>query len=761
MITEYNNAITRSLLKTLLHDLCASLDDSVLDEIVPHMEKLTLNRGDILVRQGDSSFSIFIVIEGRFQAKIAQKDGTEVIAGEIGQGEPIGEIQALTGGAHTATVYARTDAAAVLRLLPEAVEIITKRSPETVRHMFSIARKRLLQSQLATLLPTIFESLDDTALRDISTQVEWIHLRRGEVLFHEGEQGDSLYIVLFGRLRIALKENEGERVLDEVARGDIIGEVALLTSEPRSATVYAVRECDLVRFSQSVFEGIVNEYPQVMTAITRTLVTRLIKRTRYSPYEGININVAVVPVSRNAYLDEFSARLSGALSSHGRVLHLNSSRIEGIIGTSQCRDIFYSDTLSMKLAAWLSEQETHYAYIIYEADASTSPWTLCCLGQADQILLVAQSSDLPESSPIEKSALPQITDAVCSMVILHAGREQLPSNTGEWLRSWNVVNHQHVCGDEDDDFKRLARVVTNTTVSLVLSGGGARGFAHIGVIRALREAGIPVDVIGGTSMGAVIASAYAMGWDDQKIYNETKNIFVTNSPLNDYTFPIISFFRCRNLDRVLKKNYGDTRIEDLWTRYFCISTNLSIAEIELHDHDVLWKAVRASISYPGIAVPVVKGNHLLVDGGVLNNLPIDIMKTLCRGSVIAVDVSVEEDLTVNESEFPSPWKIVWDRISPFKKYSKFPNILDILTRTVELSCINRKQQTIVDADLYLRPPVDKYKLLDFQSFDELVNIGYAYAKEEIKKWNKTKSIAQHINNSTRDDMKQIRGSMPS
>lgn len=733
MITANQNEIARLLSTIFPPDSSEKFAESLLGEIAPHAEKMNLRERDILIRQGDSSFSIYYVMNGRFHVMTEQPDGSTTVVAEIGPGEPIGEIQALTGGVHTANVQAATDST-VIKLSQRAVEIIMEKAPETVHRLLKTARMRLLRSQLAILLPSLFDSLDDEALRDIQGKVQWHHLRSGEMLFREGDPGDRLYIVILGRLRVTLEDSKGEKIINEVARGEIIGEMALFSSEPRSATVYAVRDCDLVSISQPAFDEIIKKYPQVMRTITKVLINRLARRNREVPSKGSVTNITVIPASYNAPVHEFSVRLSKALSLHGKVLHITGRLVCDKFGTSLLRDPVPKETLQVKLAAWLDEQETKYPFIIYEADPSLSPWTLCCLSQADQILALAQASDTPGYGPVASSVLPSVTRATCSMVILHPESETLPSNTGEWLRSWNAVDHQHVHWDITSDIERVARYITNTSMGLVLSGGGARGFAHIGVIRALREGGIPIDMIGGTSMGAVIASAYALGWDDQKIYDETKNIFFINNPLSDYTFPIVSFFRCRNLDRVLENSYGDTCIEDLWIRYFCISTNLSIAEIEIHDRGSLWKAVRASISYPGIAVPVVKGNHLLIDGGVLNNLPIDIMKKRCRGSVIAVDVSIEEDLTVNYPEVPSPWRMLWDRISPVKKYSKFPNILDILTRTAELSCINRKQQTIVDADLYLRPPVDNFKLLDFKSFDKLVDIGYAYAKEEIKKW---------------------------
>jgi predicted acylesterase/phospholipase RssA len=243
-------------------------------------------------------------------------------------------------------------------------------------------------------------------------------------------------------------------------------------------------------------------------------------------------------------------------------------------------------------------------------------------------------------------------------------------------------------------------------------------------------------MIGGTSMGAVISSWYAMGWDEKKIMTYVREMFITKKVYNDYTLPVFSLLRCRNLDRAMQKAYGETQIEDLWLNYFCTSSNLSMGNLEVHRYGSLWQALRASISYPGIAVPVVKNGDLLVDGGMLNNLPVDIMCGLCRGTSIAVDVSQIEDLKVRQSAFPSPWKMFYAKFFKTRSHQEFPSIFDILMRTAMLASTNQRKKTIEEADLYLNPPIHEYKLLDFEHFDELIDIGYQYTKKEIARWEK-------------------------
>jgi NTE family protein/lysophospholipid hydrolase len=299
-----------------------------------------------------------------------------------------------------------------------------------------------------------------------------------------------------------------------------------------------------------------------------------------------------------------------------------------------------------------------------------------------------------------------------------------------------VEKHFHVRPGDAGDFRRLARLMTGRGVGLVLGGGGARGYAHIGVIRALEEAGVPIDMIGGTSMGAVVAAAHAMGLDYREFLSTTRRLLKKHRPFHEYTLPIVSLLRSRRLDRFLHEAYGDARIEDLKVTFFAVSSNLSTAEVAVHDTGELWAAVRASMSVPGVAVPVVVDNNLLVDGGVLNNLPGDVMRRLCSGTVIAVDVNEKNDLLVDDSctPIPSPWKIVWSRINPFARPINVPSILSIMGRTSLLGSILKRNEVAREVDLYLNPPVGRFGILDNDALEEIAEAGYRYAKERIADW---------------------------
>jgi len=267
----------------------------------------------------------------------------------------------------------------------------------------------------------------------------------------------------------------------------------------------------------------------------------------------------------------------------------------------------------------------------------------------------------------------------------------------------------------------------------VLGGGGARGFAHIGVIRALHEAGVPIDAIGGTSMGAVVAAQYAMGNDEASLRALNRRTWIDANPLKDKTLPVVALLACRRLDKMTVDTFEEIQIADLWLPYFCITTDLTHAEVVVHDRGLVSRAVRASMSLPGIAIPIRQGNALLVDGGVLNNVPADVMKRVCGGRVVAVDVTPDKDLAVSSPypEAASGWSFF------FNRKRELPGILSIIMRTVMLSSAHTRAAVNRDIDLLIKPPVARFGMFEWASLDDIAQLGYDTAKPLIAKWLET------------------------
>jgi NTE family protein/lysophospholipid hydrolase len=347
------------------------------------------------------------------------------------------------------------------------------------------------------------------------------------------------------------------------------------------------------------------------------------------------------------------------------------------------------------------------------------------LGEVEKLLLGADGA---------------VSQARRTLVLLHPDGSRLPSGTARWFEGRNIKQHFHIRLDTEADFQRVARCLGGVATGLVLGGGGARGLAHVGVIRALLEAKVPIDMIGGTSMGAVIASLAAMGRDWKQMIEINRDAWMRRKPHTEYGPPIISLVRSRRLDKMAQHIWGDACIEDLWLNFFCVSCNLSASEMQIHERGSLWKSIRASASLPGVFVPVLDKGSILVDGGIVNNLPGDIMRERSCRRVLVVDVGSDREFTFKFPEIPSPWKFLRSRILPFTKRIEVPNIADVLMRTTDVGSSQKTREVKKDADLCLRPPIDGYGVLEFESLDEIADVGYRYAKEKLAALRSDKSL---------------------
>jgi len=716
-----------------------ALREALLRDSEAGLEVLELSAGASLIRKGELATAVYVVASGLLRATATREDGAELTLSEFGQGELAGEMAILAGGGvYSASVSAARDSVLV-KIPRQTFERITGAAPQVVQEMSEGVRRRIARDQLAAGLTRLFGQLHESVLRYVESRVRWVRLQAGDTLVSAGERSRDLYFVLGGRLRAVGADG---RVLNEMGRGESIGEIALLTGEPRTATVVAVRDSVLVSVSHQAFEEIVAQYPKVMHVIAGIVVRRLLAKERASTAPGAGICMAVLPITPGTLKDAFTQRLVKALGTVGPVLHLTGERVDAELKQPGIAGVDKDHVAGIRLTAWLDEQETRYRFILYEADITPSGWTLRCLRQADEILLVADAGSDPEPHGAEKALLGSSATprARQTLILVHPDGSRRPSGTTRWLSARRVQRHYHIRLDQEEDFRRVARSLAGAAIGVVFGGGGARGLAHIGVIRALREAGVPIDMIGGTSMGAVIAGALGMGFDWKEILEISRIGWLRYKPHKEYTLPFISLIRSRVLDRWAKEVYGDTDIEDLWLNFYCVSCNLTTSEMVVFERGPLWKAVRASSSLPGIFVPVLLDGNVFVDGALMNNLPGDIMRRRSCQRVIVIDVGSEATFTYQSAEFPSPWHLLWARILPFSKPSQAPSIAAVLMRTTEASSRQKTNEVKRDADLCLRPPIDAYGILDFRAIDEIVEVGYRYAQQKLAELKSSNAI---------------------
>ncbi len=614
-----------------------------------------------------------------------------------------------------------------------------ERRKQSARHLLDIFKQHQTLKVLAT--SSFFQGLDEATLRDLAPELEPVFLPGGEQLIRQGDPGDALYVILNGRLRVVVEQENGDEVtVGEVGQGECVGEMAVLTQETRSASLYAIRDSSLVKLSKEGFNQFRKQNPHVMDMIIELLVRRI--REQNLPNAGRKArqgtSVALVAHSLDVPLTEFAIRLNASLAKLGASLHLNARLLDDYLGGGMAQTLV-TDSKNRNIVAWLSEQEISKRFVIYEADLSPSAWTRRCLRQADLVFIVGKAGTDPKPNEIEAEILGADDDQLTArkeLVVLHDNGRHRPTETDRWLVVRDVESHHHVRLAEQSDFARLARAISGRTVGLVLSGGAARGYAHIGVIRALEERGIPIDVIGGASIGSVMAALYALGFDFETMVEVCHREMHKGKAYNAYTFPMVALLNDRKFNAMLQSMFGDVRIEDLWLPYFCVSSNLTRAEERIYRSGPLWKGVRASTSIPGGLPPVFEGGEVYVDGGVLNNLPTDVMRRLCEGYVIASDVSggIDMETQAPDYEYVSGWRLLFKRLNPFFKSESLPSLIGVTMRSAELGSVQNTIFQRQEVDFFLRPPVTHFGAFATESIAEIAEAGYAYAAKQIEGW---------------------------
>ncbi len=710
------------------------------DDIVAVVSHSRLAKDEVLVREGDFGDSMYVVVRGRLGARVALPEAGSILVDEMLPGQVVGEIALLTGQPHDATVFAVEDCD-LARLARTDFERLVAAHPQALQEFLHRVLPRMRRQQLVRILTEVFGELESEALGEIESALEWVRLDSGTMLFSQGDAGDDLYIVVNGRLRVVASDPGGaERVLEEVGRGGSVGEVALLTGERRTASVYAVRDSDLLKLSKETFGLLLDRHPRAMMQIARAAADRLRRETHRPARRGsVAKTFALVPAGRDVPLGELGRRLVEALRGTGEAVCLAASDVDRLLAKPAIAQSGESTVVHESLVAWLSQQEREHAFLVLQADPGWTPWTRRCLRQADRVLIVGRAGDSTAPGEVEAGLTGMGLKARSELVVIHPDATTRPHDTRAWLEPRRVAAHHHLRLGLPADVQRLARRITGRATGLVLGGGGARGFAHIGALRALGEAGVTVDAIGGASIGALIAAGYATGLTSEAMTELAKS-FASRRKLLDRTLPVTALMAGRKVTSIYRAMFDELRIEDLWLPLFVVSSGLTRATAVVHRTDLLWRAIRASTAIPAIFPPLLKADgEVLVDGGVMNNMPLDVMRELCEGgTVIGVNPMPAHDRVKPYRFGPSlsGWEALLGRLKLFGVRTRAPSILGAVMRATEINSANRMRspQFRALADLLIEPPVDGFPILAFDRYPEIIDIGYRSAHEHIEGW---------------------------
>jgi len=656
-----------------------------------------------------------------------------------------------------------------------------------------------MAKRLTSLLPRLILHIDFA--------LEWVQVNAGQVIYHQGDDSDAIYIVLNGRLRLVTNNEEaGMKVVGEYGQGESVGELEVMTESVRPATLHAIRDTELAKFPRTLFNSLAQEHPGITIKISKIIASRMRSlvedpvfvqgkekttgATNNKVSSTINLRtVAILPVTAGVPVIEFASRLTNALTQIGAtngVTSLNHAAILNHLGRHA-----FSRMGKLKLSQYLADLEEKYGLVLYVADTNVnSPWTQTCISQADCILLVGLAEGSPAIGEYERFLLGMKTTARKELVLLHADRFSPQGLTRAWLRNrvWINGGHHHVqmafrsssvpvhpqarkFGSAlkqrvqviqaeiqkytsrrvrqtplysaetpfKGDFHRIARRLCGKSIGLVLGGGGARGISQVGIIRALEEAGIPIDIIGGTSIGAFIGALYARDADVVPMYGRAKKFAGRMASMwrfaLDLTYPSASYTTGHEFNRGIFKTFGNTQIEDFWLEYYCNTTNISKSRSEIHTSGYAWRYVRASMSLAGLLPPLCDEGSMLLDGGYVDNLTVSHMKSLGADVIFAIDVgSLDDDTPQTFGDSLSGFWAFANRWNPFSSFPNPPTLAEIQARLAYVSSVDALERAKTTPGChYMRPPIDDYGTLDFGKFDEIYQVGYKFGQEYLAK----------------------------
>uniref|UniRef100_A0A4W3GSE6 lysophospholipase n=1 Tax=Callorhinchus milii TaxID=7868 RepID=A0A4W3GSE6_CALMI len=742
--------------------------------------------GTVVAKQGDQDVSIHFVISGLlhvYQRMIDREEENCLFVAH--PGEIVGQLAVLTGEPLIFTIKAQRDCNFLCISKCNFYEIMREKPNVVLTVAHTVVRR---------VSPFV---------RQIDFALDWMAVEAGRALYRQGDKSDCTFIVLNGRLRsVIMKDDKKKELAGEYGRGDLIGVVEALTHQPSATTVHAVRDSELAKLPEGALNSIKRRYPQVVTRLIHLLGQKILGSLQQvnGPLTGRGLGihtvgnkwdsvvnpasnlstVAILPVTEDVPITAFTLELRHALSAIGPVLLLNSDVIKDRLGSAALDSIH-----EYRLSSWLGQQEDIHRIVLYQSDSTMTPWTQRCIRQADCILIVGLGEQEPTVGELERMLEITAVRALKQLILLHKEDGPPPARTVEWLnmRSW-CSGHLHLCcprrvfsrkrlpkllemyqrvsekpPDRHSDFSRLARVLTGNSIALVLGGGGARGCSQVGIIRALHEAGIPIDLVGGTSIGSFVGALYA----EERNFNRTKTrasqwakeMMSFFKKVLDLTYPITSMFSGSSFNSSISNTFKDKQIEDLWIPYFNITTDITASAMRVHTDGSLWRYCRASMSLSSYLPPLCdpKDGHLLMDGGYINNLPADVARSMGAKIVIAIDVGSQDetDLT-NYGDSLSGWWLLWKRLNPWAEKVKVLNMAEIQTRLAYVCCV-RQLEVVKNSDYceYIRPPIDRYRTLEFGKFNEIAEVGYQHGKTLFELWNRSGVIENMLKDRLIDD----------
>lgn len=566
----------------------------------------------------------------------------------------------------------------------------------------------------------LFTDINDESLRTYLPLFQLSSLKLQDILFQQQDRSDFMYVVLRGRLKAIHVDADGaQQTVGYIEPGEVVGELGAFSGELRSLTVVAEQDSELLALSASDFKNICIHHKGLMLEMMGQIIKRSQKVINLLSSSGSNKCIVVLPGNQSEVYSKVISFIEDVCKNNKNVSAHHPSVSEFKLNEPKCKTI----NIISKIGNDFSQ---------YNFPESSDIYLIC--DASDQVSIDYRVVNKAKTLAEKKACK-------IFLVLVHNNALDTPRHTRHWLNILPFSRHHHLKLDSIDDIHRLLRFMIERPIGLVLGGGGFKGWVHVGVLKALIEHNIPIDYLGGTSIGAVAASIFAktLSYDASvKDIARFSSLAAQGVSWRNLIFPFVSLYNGKKFTSAHHEVYEDLDLEDLWVPSFCMATNLTQQHSHVHLRGPLWKIIRSSTSLPGLLPPVVFEGELYVDGGVTNNLPIDIMRSQIgpKGIIIAVDLEQQGQSTIREYEFEptvSFLDILLSKIGFANKSYLFPSYSELLLESLMMGASLKSQENILLADCLIKPNLLRYNQDQGRKnpTESLIQIGYQLAIEEI------------------------------
>jgi NTE family protein len=583
----------------------------------------------------------------------------------------------------------------------------------------------------------VFATLSPRMLERIAQLAAGVSLPQGEWLFREGDPADGVYVVRVGHLEVVQGESEPQTI-NTLTRGAVLGELALLSETVRSASIRALRDTELLKIEKAHFDSLLRSEPELALSLTRVLSTQL-QASRAIPVarRARPVTISLRAIGPSVPLLDLADELSRAMCAWGSVAVVYPQQTGEARADADSRAQAAGESraeANERFAPLIERCELDHDQVIMVCGAGgldqkeqASAWEEFCIARADRVVTVVDGMITSEQLTGHLAGL-----RGCDLV----GYGVRPGSgvLADWIERLEPVSVFAVSpgAERSGDVARMARRLAGRSVGVVLSGGGARAFAHLGVLDVLLEAGMIVDRVGGVSMGAFIGGLLAAGHDSAAIDACCYEEWVRRNPINDYTLPRKALIKGHKAEAMLERTFGDVRLEELARSFYCASVNLRGNRLVIDRDGPMTEAVGASISLPLIAPPMRRDGGLLIDGSLLDNLPLEPMSSSGEGPVLAIDIKGGEERPRPAGDSPQD-----KRPSDPARAARLPSLPETMARIALLSSANTDEAARRLADMTIRVRVSGVGLLEFHQIDEARAAGRRAAEaalEDAPQW---------------------------